>query len=444
MAPTMEKITDNKVRLTIEIDAQTFENGLEIAYRKTRNNYRTPGFRKGRAPRKVIESHYGEGVFFEDAFKEVMPDAYEAAVKELELEPVEHPSINIENIGKNETLIFTAEVHIKPEVKLGQYKGIEVEKAEYNVSDAEVQAKVDQALEKAARYVEADRAVQKGDRVILDYTGSIGGSEFEGGSAENATLDIGSGMFIPGFEEQIIGMHKDEEKDIEVTFPENYPAEQYANKDAVFHVTVHEVKQKELPEFDDEFVKDISDAFDSAEQYLNDIRENLKAEGEKAAKAKMEEAALKVVAENATADIPDCMVEDQLDGMLQDMRMNLAGSGIRLEDFFTYSGTTVEEYRKRYRDEAHRRIKSHLVIQAIRNAEGLEASEEELEQKIQEIAKKRGLESEEYKKNIKPGETEYIKDVIAVDKTIDMIMGNAVYIDPKPEPEPEKDSGKEE
>lgn len=435
MALSMEKIAENKVKLTIEVDAETFENGLEKAYKKTRSNYRAPGFRKGRVPRKVIESHYGEGVFFEDAFKEVMPDAYEAAIKELELEPVERPSINIENIGRNEPLVFTAEVHIMPEVTLGQYKGIEVEKAEYNVSDAEVQAKVDQALEKAARYVETDRAVQDGDRVILDYTGTIGGEEFPGGSAENATLNIGSGQFIPGFEEQIVGMNKDEEKDIEVTFPENYPAEEYAGKDAVFHIKLHEIKQKELPEFDDEFVKDISDTLDTVDEYLKDIRQKLTEEGEKAARDKMEEAALNAVVDNAAVTIPDCMVEDQLDTMLQDLRMNLAGSGLRLEDFFQYAGSSVEEYRERYRDEAIRRIKNHLVIQAIRSAEGIEADDEAVEEKIQQIAKNRRLEPEELKKRMQPRELEYIKDTVAIDKTIDMIMRNAVYVDPKSESE---------
>ncbi|MFZ5975470.1 MAG: trigger factor [Bacillota bacterium] len=435
MALSMEKIAENKVKLTIEVDAETFENGLEKAYKKTRSNYRAPGFRKGRVPRKVIESHYGEGVFFEDAFKEVMPDAYEAAIKELELEPVERPSINIENIGRNEPLVFTAEVHIMPEVTLGQYKGIEVEKAEYNVSDAEVQAKVDQALEKAARYVETDRAVQDGDRVILDYTGTIGGEEFPGGSAENATLNIGSGQFIPGFEEQIVGMNKDEEKDIEVTFPENYPAEEYAGKDAVFHIKLHEIKQKELPEFDDEFVKDISDTLDTVDEYLKDVRQKLTEEGEKAARDKMEEAALNAVVDNAAVTIPDCMVEDQLDTMLQDLRMNLAGSGLRLEDFFQYARSSVEEYRARYRDEAIRRIKNHLVIQAIRSAEGIEADDEAVEEKIQQIAKNRRLEPEELKKRMQPRELEYIKDTVAIDKTIDMIMRNAVYVDPKSESE---------
>ncbi|MGI5908277.1 MAG: trigger factor [Christensenellales bacterium] len=443
MALSMEKISENKVKLRIEVDAQAFENGLEIAYRKTRNNYRAPGFRKGRVPRKVIESHYGDSVFFEDAFKELMPDAYQAAVKELEIEPVEQPSISIENIGRHEALVFTAEVHVMPEVTLGQYKGIEVEKVVYNVTDAEVQAEVDKALEKAARYVEADRAVQEGDRVVLDYKGAFDGVEFEGGSAENTTLDIGSKMFIAGFEEQIVGMKKDEQKDIEVTFPEDYPSKEHAGRNAVFHVTVHEVKEKELPAFDDEFVKDVSEEFDTVEEYLADIRRRLAEQGEREAKAKMEDAAVRKVVENATADIPDCMVEDQLDAMLQDMRMNLMRSGIRLEDFFEYSKSSEEDYRKRYRDEAKTRVKTRLVFQALREKEGIAAAEEDVEEKIAKMAESRKLDAKEYREMMKPGDLEYLRDTIAIDKTIDLIMDSAVCVDPGPEPESEAEEGTE-
>jgi trigger factor len=431
MACTLEKISDNKVKLRIEVDAQTFENGIETAYRKTAKNYRAAGFRQGRAPRKVIEAQYGEGVFFEDAFKEIMPEAYEAAVRELEVDPVERPYISIESMGKNEALVFTAEVHVKPPVSLGQYKGIEVEKVEYNVSDAEVQEKVDQAREKAARYVEADRPVQKGDRVIIDYVGSIDGKTFEGGSAENATLDIGSGMFIPGFEEQIIGMSKEEEKDLTVTFPEDYPAPEYAGKAAVFHVKLHEIKEKELPEFDDEFVKDISDEFDSVEQYLDDIRKKLTEEGKKAAKAKMEESAIKQVVDNAEVNIPDCMVEDQLDSMLYDLQRNLGGSGIKLEDFFKYTGTSIEDYRERNREEAYSRVKTRLVVEALREAENIEADDASVEERLAEMAAGYKMEPEDLKNKLQPAEMGYIKDAISINKTIDMIMENIVWAEPE-------------
>ncbi len=431
MSSTIENIAKNKVKLTIEVDAQTFEKGLDSAYKKTAKNYSAAGFRKGRAPRKVIESHYGEGIFYEDAFTELMPVAYQAAVIEQGIEPVERPDITIENMGHGQNMIFIAEVHVKPEVILGDYKGIEVEKVEYTLDEAEVQAKVDEAKNQGARYVDVDREVQLGDRTILDYKGSIDGEEFQGGSAENASLDIGAGMFIKGFEEQLVGAKKEEAKSITVTFPEDYPAEDYAGKEAVFEVVIHEIKEKQLPEFDDEFVKEISDEFDTTDEFLEDIRKKLIEEGEKKAKISTEEAAMKKVVEAAEVEIPDCMVQEQLDSMLSEMEANLSGGGMKLADFFQYTGTTVEQYRERNAGEAMSRVRNRLVIEAIRDAEGLKADDAELDEKLAEIAKNYNMEKEEFEKKIQSSEREYVCDTISLNKTIEMIMENAVLVDAK-------------
>lgn len=437
MTTTMETVDKNKVKMTVEVDAQTFDQGVETAYRKTRSKYNIPGFRKGHAPRKVIENQLGEGIFFEDAFHEVFPTAYEQAVEENGIVPVDRPDVNIVSIGHGQPMIFTAEVFVTPEVKLGQYKGIEVEKVEYTVTDEQLNAEIQQALSRAARFEEADRPIENGDRITLDYSGSFDGKPFEGGTAEDANLDIGSGMFIPGFEEQLIGWEVGQQGEIKVDFPEDYPAEDYAGREAVFTIKINDIKKKIVPELDDETVKDISE-FDTVEEYKKSLEERLREEGERMAKDQMEGMALQKVVDNAQIDVPECMVRDELNGMLYDLQMRMRMNGISLEDYFQYTNSSVEQYRETYKEDALQRVRHRLVIEAIEKAENIVADEDSIDAEIEKFAKGRGQDVETFKKSMQEADRLHFEHVVKVTKGIDLIMDNVVYVDPKPEEEKEE------
>ena len=344
---TIEKLEHDQVKLTIEIDADTFNAALQQAYVKNGKHYNIAGFRKGKAPRKVIESMYGEGVFFEDAFELCWGDAYDAALEENGLTAVDKPTLDIEKIGKDEGVVFTAVVQLKPTVKLGAYKGIEVEQPTYTVEDADVNAEIEKEREKNARFVDVERAVENGDRVVIDYSGSVDGVQFDGGTAEEQTLVIGSNTFIPGFEEQLIGMNVGEERDITVTFPEEYHAENLAGKEAVFHIKLHNVQFKELPELDDEFAKDVSE-FDTLAELIADKRKKMEEQAAKNEKIAIENIALKTVCDNAEVEVPECMTERQANYMLRDMGYRLQMSGISLEDYCRYVGTDLNALKASY------------------------------------------------------------------------------------------------
>lgn len=425
---TVETLENKKVKLTVEVSKEAFAEALQQAYQKSKGRYNVPGFRKGKAPRKMIETMYGEGVFYEDAFELVYADAYDKAVEEHHIEPVERPDISIEKIGVEEGVVFTAEVAVRPEVSLGEYKGIEIKNRAYTVEDSELDALLEQEREKVARYVEMERPVENGDRVLLDYSGSVDGVKFEGGTAEDQTLEIGSGTFIPGFEEQLIGMQKDEEKDITVTFPEEYHAEELKGKEAVFAVKIKGIQKKELPELDDEFAKDISE-FDTLEEFRADKRKQLEERNTQRAKAEMEDEAIKVAVANASFDVPAAMTERQMDYMLQDIAYRLSMSGLKLEQYCQYMGTDVQTLREGYRQEAEQRVRAQLVLEAVAKAENVEATEEELAHEIEHYAGHAGKEAEEFKATLKDQDMDYFKERIVVQKTIDLLVANAKLVE---------------
>ncbi len=423
---TMEKLEGSKVKLTIEVAAEEFENAVEKAYLKTRKHYNVPGFRKGRAPRRVLENMYGWLVFFDEAFDIVYPDAYEAAVKESGVTPVDRPEISILTCEKGEPVVFAAEVAVKPEVALGEYKGIEVEKQEYNVTDEMVEAEIDREREKIASVTEVTgRPVQDGDKVNLDYSGSVAGEKFDGGTAEGQQLTIGSGMFIPGFEEQMIGMSVGEEKDLTVTFPEQYHSEELAGKEAVFHVKVNAIEETVLPEADDEFAKDVSE-FDTIEELRADKRKKLEEAAAQRAKNARENELIEKAAANATVEIPEAMVTRQMDHMLNDVRYRLSMQGLSLEDYCKYAGTTVEDMRSEMRADAEKRVKQQLVLEAIGKAEGIEAGADEIEEKLNEYAAQFGDKAESFKEGLSEDDRLYFADQIVLDKTIAVLADSAV------------------
>ena len=385
MTSTIEKGEKNQVKLTITVDAETFEKALQAAYLKNRGRIAVPGFRKGKAPRRVIEQYYGPQVFYSDAIDAVYYEAYEAAVKEHDVEPVDAPSVDIVSIDDN-GFVFTAEVDVKPEVTLGQYKGIEVTRTTYTVPDAMVEADIQATRERQARLVEVEREAAMGDTVTMDYAGTVDGVAFDGGTAQDQNLELGSGRFIPGFEEQLVGMKAGEEKDINVTFPSEYHAEDLAGKDAVFHVALKQVQEKQLPELDDEFVKDVSEDCDTLEQYRAAVRERMSKEAAQRSDTEFDNDLLTKVVENAQVDIPNSMIERQIDALVRDMERSMSYQGLSMELFIQYTGSTMDQIRDRYRAEAERRVKSQLVMEAVVAAENIAADEEEIEAQIRELA----------------------------------------------------------
>lgn len=427
---TIEKLEHDQVKLTIEIDADTFNAALQQAYVKNGKHYNIAGFRKGKAPRKVIESMYGEGVFFEDAFELCWGDAYDAALEENGLTAVDKPTLDIEKIGKDEGVVFTAVVQLKPTVKLGAYKGIEVEQPTYTVEDADVNAEIEKEREKNARFVDVERAVENGDRVVIDYSGSVDGVQFDGGTAEEQTLVIGSNTFIPGFEEQLIGMNVGEERDITVTFPEEYHAENLAGKEAVFHIKLHNVQFKELPELDDEFAKDVSE-FDTLAELIADKRKKMEEQAAKNEKIAIENIALKTVCDNAEVEVPECMTERQANYMLRDMGYRLQMSGISLEDYCRYVGTDLNALKASYHDEAASRVKMQLVIEAAGKAENVTCTDEEIAEVIKEYAENNDMPVEEFEKQISDDDREFLSDRKIAEKTVALIVDNVKLVPAK-------------
>ena len=431
----LEMKEGNVARLTITVDKDAFAKALNDAYHKTASRYPVPGFRKGKAPRKVIEANYGAMVFFDEAFDLCWAEPYDAAVKEHDLTPVDRPSVvDIPAMSEAEGITYVAEVQLKPEVKLGQYKGIAVKKQAYTVTDEEVDNALKMEQQKQVRYEDVDRAVENGDRIILDYFGKVDGVAFEGGSAQDQTLDIGSHTFIPGFEEQLVGVKAGEEKDIHVTFPEEYHAENLKGKPAVFSCRVKAVQKKELPEIDDEFIKDISEQDTVAEWKENKKQELLKAR-EQAAKNARENELLEKAADNAEVDVPACMVDREVQYMMQNMSYQLAASGLKLEDYFKYMGTDKEKMEAMYRPDAQQRVKTELVIEAIRKAENVVATDEEIDGAIAKYAEQNGMPLDKLKDTLSEDDRAYFADRVCADKIIDLLVSTAVESDEVPKAE---------
>lgn len=413
----------NEVKLSFEVEAEKFEEAMKKVYVKTAKYFTIPGFRKGKAPMNIVEKHYGSEIFYEDTFNELVPEIYDNAIKENNIEAVSRPDIDIVQMEKGKALIFTATVQTKPEVKLGKYKGIELQKIEYTVADKDVEHELSHMAEHNARLVTVeDRPVEKGDLTVIDFEGSIDGVPFEGGKAEKHELEIGSNTFIPGFEDQIIGMKLEEEKDITVTFPEDYFSKDLAGKPAVFKVKLHEIKKKELPAMDDEFAKDVSE-FDTLEELKNSIKEKMQKENEDRAKYETEDNAIKAVCDDVELEIPSGMIETEVDNMVKDVEQRLQYQGLTLAQYYSLSGKTETQVRDEMKEQAQKTVKSRLVLEALIKAEDIKPEEKEVEEKLKEMAKNYGKTEEEMLKN------EYVKEYITenmkVEKAIQFIVDNA-------------------
>ena len=426
MSITVEKIASNKVKLSFDIDSAKFDEAMTKAYIKVRGQVNIPGFRKGKAPRKMIENMYGEGIFYDEAFELIFDEVYGPAVEENKVDVVDRPEIEIQQIGAGKNLQFTAEVFVVPEVTLGEYKGIAVKKEVTEVTDAQVDAKVEEERNKQATEVEVeDRAVMEGDTVNLDYAGSVDGVAFAGGTAEGQTLKIGSHTFIPGFEEQMVGMSIGEEKDLNVTFPEKYHSDELAGKAAVFHVKVNSITATELPALDDDFAKDISE-FDTLDEYKADIRAKLVEQAAQRDQDAFTNAVVEKVMENATVEIPNAMVERQIDSMMRDFEYRLMGQGLKLADFMKYTGQDMKAFRENYRGQAEKSVKAHLVLSAIEKAEAFEASAEAIDEQIAKFAPQTGKTVEELKATFSEQDLEYFKADAIRDMAVKFLADNAV------------------
>ncbi len=421
MKSKVENVEKNTVKLTIEVNAEVFDESIKKAYFKNRGKFNIPGFRKGKAPQNLIERYYGENVFFEDAFNMACPDAYVKALEENQIEPVDQPELGIEQIEKGKNLVFTAKVTVKPEVNLGEYKGLKVQKDVVSITDEDVQKELEDIQDKNGRIVTVeDRPIQDGDTVIIDFEGYVDGEPFEGGTAKGYSLVIGSGTFIPGFEEQLKGVENGSETEVHVTFPEDYHSEALKGKAAVFKVVVNEVKQKELPVLDDEFAQDVSE-FDTLEEYKADIREKLVKKAEEEAEKKYEDEMIKKAVENAEVDIPDVMVEQQLDSILRRFDMSLRYQGMNLESYTEMMGMDINKLREEYRERAASDVKTQLVLEKISQVESVDASEEEVDEEIAEMAKGYNQNAEDFKKHLKNDDIKYIKETVITKKTIKIL-----------------------
>ena len=413
----------NEIKLEVTIEAEKFDEAIKKVYFKSAKYFNIPGFRKGKAPIQIVEKYYGKEIFYEDAFNEVAGEALEQAVQENKIEAVSRPNVDIIQIEKGKDLIFTAILQTKPEAELGKYKGIEIPKIEYNVKDEDIEKELKQMQEHNARLVTVDnRAVENGDITVIDFEGFVDGKAFDGGKAENHELEIGSGSFIPGFEDQVIGMKIDEEKDINVKFPDEYFSKELAGKDATFKVKLHEIKKKELPKLDDEFAKDVSE-FDTLKELKADIKEKQEKNNSEKEKYETQDAVIKAVCENIKVEIPSGMIELEIDNMLKDIETRLSYQGLKLDQYFQMMGKTEEDVRKEYEPQAIEAIKSRLALEAVIKAEKIEVTEEEIEEKIKEMAKNYGKSEEELIKN--ENIKNYIKQGVESEKAIEFLVKNA-------------------
>lgn len=422
-----EKLEKSRVALTIETSAEEFEAAVNKAYLKMRGKINVPGFRVGKAPRKIIEKMYGAEVFYEEAVNIILPDAYEAAVKEQELEVVGYPQVELESCTKD-GVVFKCTVAVYPEVKLGQYKGLEAPKAEVKVVAADVNARLKEMADRNSRLVSVERAVKKGDTADIDFEGFDNGVAFDGGKGENFDLEIGSGSFVPGFEDQLIGMKAGEEKDIDITFPENYTPE-LAGKPVVFHVKVNEVKEKQVPAIDDEFAKDVSE-FDTLKDLKADIKKKLTAERTESAQRAFEDVLMAKVAEGIEADIPEEMVELQAERMMEQFKQQLASQGIPFDQYLKMTNTAEADFRKQAQGPAADQVKMNLAVEAIIKAEGLEASDEDVESEMKSVAEKYGMDLDAVKKYLRP---EDVKEQVIREKVVKLVADSAVAVAPAEE-----------
>lgn len=426
MTTTFEKLSSNKVKLGFVVEPEKFEEGLKKAYNKMKGRINIPGFRKGKAPMKVIENHYGEGVFYEEALDAIFPEVYQAWLKEHDVHVVDRPELEVEQIGRGKELKFTVEVFVRPDVELGDYKSLGIVKTVDEVTDDDVNAEIERARDRSARWVEiSDRPAKLDDQVNIDYAGFDGDEQFDGGTAQNHELILGSGSFIPGFEEQLVGHGVGEDVEVNVTFPEQYHAENLAGKPVVFKVKINGIREKEVPALDDDFVTEVSETANNVAEYKAEIRANLEKAADQRAETAFENEVIETVCENAKVDIPDAMIEDQIDSMLRDMEMRMMYQGMKLDDYFKYTGQTREQVREMYKDSARERVLSQLVLEAVKKAEDIQATDEEIDGEIAKYAEQSKMDVEKFKENLSDGDREYFADAAAMRKTIDFLKANA-------------------
>ena len=426
MKSTIEKLSSNKVKLHFVVEPELFETGMQAAYKKNVGKINVPGFRRGKAPRKVVEMMYGENIFYEDAIDEIFPKVYSEAVKEHDITPVDRPEFNLEQIGSGKELIFDIEVFVKPDVELGQYKGVEAVKHTTVVTDDDVNAEIERARERVSRYVDVtDRPVKMDDQVTLNYAGFCEGEQFEGGTAEGHKLVIGSGSFIPGFEDQLVGAEIGKEVDVNVTFPEEYHAENLKGKPATFKCTVTAIQEKDVPALDDEFAKDVSE-YDTLDAYKAATKEDLQKKADERDDAEFENAVLDAVCENAKVDIPDAMIEDRIDERIREISMNMRYQGIDMQTYFKYTGTTEESLREQLKDQAKHDVLVRLVLEAVRDAEKVEADEASVNEEIDKYASQASGDAEKFKASLTDDDRKYFEEAVRMRKTVELLKDSAV------------------
>lgn len=422
------KTEGNKVSFKLTVDNDKFESAIVKAYNKNKGKYNIPGFRKGKAPRKIIETNYGKGVFYSDAIDILFPEVYPSAIDELKIDPIDMPSIDIEEISKDNGLVILVDVEVKPSFELGEYKGVEVEKVEETVNEDVVAAKLEEMREKASRLVSVEREIANGDTANIDFEGFDGEVAFEGGKGENYDLVIGSGSFIPGFEEQLVGKKVGEEVEVNVTFPEEYHAENLAGKPVVFKVKVNDVKVKELPELNDEFAADTTE-FNTLEELTADVRAKAEAEAAEAAKNELRNRVIEKVVENTTVEVPEAMVKNEIENQLMELNYQLQYQGFGMEQFLQMTGKTMEEFKAEFttnrREEAVKNVKTSLVIEAIAKAEGVEVSEEEVNAEVEKMATAYNMTVEQVKEALRPNDLKDMEGQLKIRKTIDLLVDSA-------------------
>lgn len=425
MSLQVEKLEKNMAKLTIEVPAAELDKAIESAYQKNKNKISIPGFRKGKAPRKMIEQMYGKEVFYEDAANELIPDAYEKALDECTEDIVSAPKIEVVQLEAGKPFIFTAEVALKPEVTLGKYKGVKVDKVDVDVTDAEIDAEIAMERENSARTIPVtDRAVKDGDMTVIDFEGFVDGVAFAGGKGEDYPLTIGSGAFIPGFEEALIGAEIGVETDVNVTFPEDYQADELAGKAAVFKCTVKEIKEKELPELDDEFASEVSE-YDTFEEYKESIKKRIADKKESDAKNAKEEAVIDAIIADATMDIPDAMVETQQRQMIEDFAQRIQSQGLSMEQYMQFTGLTPQMLLEQVKPQALKRIQSRLVLEAVVAAEKMEASEEDFEAEVTKMAEAYKMENDKVKELLGENGKKQVMEDICISKAVEFVVENA-------------------
>ena len=437
MSCTYEKISSNKAKLSFVVSAEDFENAIVKAYKKNVGRISLPGFRKGKAPRHVIEMQYGKSVFYEDALDELFPDLYTAAVEENKLQVVDRPELDVEQMESGKELKFSVEVYVRPDVELGDYSAIPAEKVVDEVTDDDVSAEIERARERNARFIDiTDRPAKLDDEVNIDYAGFDGDRQFEGGTAQGYNLVLGSGTFIPGFEEQLVGASVGDDVEVNVTFPEDYHEKSLAGHPVVFKVKVNSIKEKELPALDDDFANDLS--FDTLDEYRQDVRAKLEKDAEEKAETAFENEVIEQVIEGAKMDIPAAMIENEVQDMMRDMEMRMSMQGLKLKDYMMYTGQTEEQLKEMYRPQATERIKGQLVLEAIRDKEGISATDEEVDAEIAKTAEQRKKSLEEYKKQLSDTAIESFKNMTTMKKVVEFLKSKAVKPEKTEEAEAEK------